>query len=137
MKDLHNNVKLSAAFLPVAAITDNTPFVSTILDCANFEKNEIGISPGALADADVTLTTLMEESDDSAMSGANAVADADLIGTEAAASYIASEDNTVKKLGYKGQKRYIRVTITPANNTGNLFMSGLWLQEGARVYPIA
>lgn len=137
MPELHNNIKVSRAISPVAAVTDNTPFVSQILDCANFQNNELAIASGSLADADATFTTLLEESNASDMSGANAVADADLLGTEAGASFTFAEDNVVKKLGYKGNKRYIRATITPANNSGNAFLAAVWLQSGARKAPQA
>ena len=50
--------------------------------------------------------------------GAAAVADADLLGTEALASFIFSDDNKCFKLGYIGSKRYTRLTITPSGNSG-------------------
>lgn len=134
--DLHSNIKVSRAIAPAAAVTDNTPFVSAILDCANFDTNELVLQAGSLADADATFTTLLEESDASDMSGATAVADADLIGTEADASFTFADDNVTRKLGYKGKKRYIRATVTPANNSGNAFMAGIWVQANARKAPL-
>lgn len=135
--DLHNNIKVSRALSPAAAVTDNTAFVSQILDTQNFEHNEVVIQAGSLADADATFTALLEESDASDLSGGTAVDDADLLGTEALASFTYAEDNATKKLGYKGKKRYIRLTITPANNTGNAFFAAVWVQSGARKGPIA
>lgn len=134
-RDLHNLIKASQALAPAAATTDNTAYVSSILDTAGFDSNEfIGIC-GSLADADVTFTVLMEEGDNSALSDAAAVADANLLGTELLAAPLFSDDNKVLKLGYKGTKRYIRVTITPAANTGNIFLAGAWLQANARTGP--
>lgn len=126
--DLHNNIKCSLAEPPVAAQTDNTAIVSTILDTAGFGSNEyVGIL-GTNTDADVTFTVLMEEGDDSSLSDNAAVADADLLGVEAMGLDFA-DDNKVFKLGYKGTKRYIRVTVTPANNAaGNIFFAAIWLQ---------
>ncbi len=135
--EIHSSVKFSRAVAPAAAVADNTPFVSQILDCANFQDNELVILAGALADADATFTLLLEESAASDLSGANAVADSDLIGTEALASFVFSDDNAVKKLGYKGSKRYVRATLTPANNSGNAFIAMLWAQSGARKAPLA
>lgn len=135
--DLHSNIKVSRAIAPVAAITDNTPWVSAILDTQNYDTNELVLLAGSLADADATFTTLLEESNDSGMSGANAVADADLIGLESEASFTFADDNVTKKLGYKGGKRYIRATVTPANNTGSAFMAGLWIQANGRKTPAA
>jgi hypothetical protein len=135
-KDLHNNILCKRGISPAAAVTDNTAFVSQILDTANAAVNEfIGIA-GAIADADVTFTVLVEESDAANMSGATAVADADLLGVEAMGLQFDSDDKTFK-IGYIGSKRYIRVTITPANNTGNIFLAGVWVQAGLRKPPFA
>src|SRR3546814_11093273 len=35
---------------------------------------------------------------------------------EMAASFQFDDDNEVRKIGYVGDKRYVRLTITPANN---------------------
>ena len=135
MKDLHYSVKYSRALSPVAAVSNNTAFVSEILDTANFTANELVILTGSLADADATFTVLLEEGAASNLSDAAAVADGDMLGTEAGASFTFANDDTTKKLGYIGSKRYIRATITPANNTGNAFVAAVWAQGGARVAP--
>lgn len=135
--ELHNNVKASRAISPAAAVTDNTPLVSEILDTANFNNNELVILTGDLADAAATFTVLIEEGDQSNLSDNAAVADEDLLGTEAEASFDQSHDNVTRKIGYIGTKRYIRATITPAGNASNAFISAVWLQSGARKAPVA
>lgn len=139
MRDLHNNVKFSRGLSPVAAGTDNTAYVSEIIDTANFHSTEFVVLVGANTDANATFTVLVEDGDASNLSDNAAVADAYLLGTEASASFTAaSDDNTVKKIGYIGAKRYVRVTITPAgNDSGNIFIAGVWAQSGARVKPQA
>jgi hypothetical protein len=138
MNDLHNDVKYSRALSPVAAGTDNTPYVSEILDTANFGMNELVIAIGANTDANATFTVLLEEGDESNLSDNSAVADADMLGTEALASFDYSDDNETRKLGYIGAKRYIRATITPAgNDSGNIYLAAVWAQAGARKSPIA
>jgi len=92
------------------------------------------ISYGTIADVDVTFTTLLEESDASG-SGFAAVADADLIGTEADANPLFSDDGKCFKLGYKGQKRYLRLTITPAANSGNIPVCMIWGLINPRSLP--
>jgi hypothetical protein len=134
--DLHNSYKYTLAIEPVAAATSNTAIVSTILDMANFSGAELVLVTGTNADADAAYTVLLEEGNASNLSDASAVADADMIGTEAQASYTYADDATTKKLGYRGAKRYIRATVTPANNTGNTFLAGVWVQAGARVQPV-
>lgn len=137
-RDLHNSIKASRGLSPVAAGTDNTPFVSEIVDTANFNATEFLILVGANTDADATFTVLVEDGDNASLTDNAAVADAYLLGTEAGASFTFANDNTVEKIGYIGAKRYVRVTITPANNgAGNIFIAGVWVQAGARVQPQA
>jgi len=136
MKDLHNNIKVSRAISPVS-VGDNTAQVSQILDTANFNANELVIALGSIADADATFAVLMEEGDASNLSDAAAVADADLLGTEAQAGFQFDDDNETRKIGYIGAKRYIRATITPTGNASAALLSAVWLQAGARVAPPA
>lgn len=132
-RDLHNDCKWTNAEPPVAAVTDNTPYVSSILDTAEFFANEFLGLLGAIADADVSFTVLVEHGDQANLSDAAAVPDSQLLGTEAGAAFLFSDDNKAFKIGYRGSKRYIRVTITPANNSGNLFLAAGWLQAFPRV----
>jgi len=135
MKDLHNNIKVTLAEPPVAAVADNTPFVSAILDTAGFGSAEyVGIL-GTNTDADVTFTVLVEDDNDSGFGTAVAVPDDYLLGVEAM-SLDFDDDNKTFKIGYVGPKRYVRVTITPANNAaGNIFFAALWIQGHPRTMP--
>lgn len=132
--DIHNNMKVSRAISPVS-VADTTAQVSQILDTANFAANELVIATGSIADADATFTVLIEEGDNSALSDASAVADADLLGTEALAAFQFDDDNETRKIGYIGSKRYLRATITPVNNASAALLSAVWVQAGARVAP--
>ncbi|MEY4967215.1 MAG: Azospirillum phage Cd [Pseudomonadota bacterium] len=117
MKDLHNNSHYVPVILPVAAaIEDNTAQVGAIVDHRGYQGAEYVIVTGTLADAAATFTALLEESDASDMTGATAVADADLLGTEALASFTQASDGKAFKLGYRGGKDYTRLTVTPAGN---------------------
>lgn len=134
MRDLFNNIKCVAAFNPAAATTNNTPFVSSIIDTAGFGSCLLVGTLGSVADADVTLTVLVEDGNDSGLSDNSAVADEHLLGVEAMGLNYDS-DNKTFKIGYVGPKRYVRVTITPANNTGNIFLGGEWILGHPRVAP--
>jgi hypothetical protein len=116
--DLFNCINLKRAISPYDHATGDAAVTSEIIDMQGNSALVFAIATGSLADADATFTTLIQESDDSGMSGATAVADADLLGTEALASFIFSDDNKCFKVGYKGIKRYVTLTITPANNAG-------------------
>lgn len=127
-----------SAGIPPSTITNaNTPYVSTILDLQDKHSAAMLIHAGAITDADATLTVLLEESDASNMSGANTVAAADQILTSVSAAPLFSDDNEVRKIGYKGSKRYIRLTITPAlNDAGSISLCGIWHWQG-HIQPVA
>lgn len=125
MRDLFNRIHPLRAIAPAAATTDNTAWVGQIIDRQGYESVTYVILAGALADADATFTVLLEEGDQANLSDAAAVADVDLLGTEVLASFRFDDDNETRKLGYVGAKRYTRLTITPANNTGNAFVSAV------------
>lgn len=114
MKDLFNSVHILRAISPVS-MADTTPIVSQIIDRQGYDSLIFAIATGALPDADATFTVLLEEGDAANLSDAAAVADADLLGTEALASFTFGDDNETRKLGYVGGKRYTRLTITPAS----------------------
>lgn len=133
MRDITNNLTLKRALAPVVAGTDNTAYVSQILDTRDYDAVMLAIQIGTNTDVDVTFTVLLEESNDPGMSGQNAVADADMNGTELLAGFQFDDDNECRKLGYIGSKRYIRATITPANNgAGNIYIAGLWVCKPLR-----
>lgn len=132
MRDLANTIHAVRAISPAAAVTDNTPFVSQIIDLAGYNSLVFLILLGALADADATFTVLVEHGDAANLSDAVAVADQHLTGTEASAGFTFADDNKVRKIGYVGSKRYVRLTITPANNAGNVFLGALALLGDGR-----
>lgn len=119
MKDLANDILIRPCIAP-AVVTDNTAQVGAIIDRQGYQSVVYGIVTGTLDDADTALTVLLEEGDDSGLSDATAVADIDLNNTEALAAPTFADDGEAFKLGYVGNKRYTRMTITPANNTGNI-----------------
>lgn len=117
MKDLTNTIHVKRAISPVSS-SDDTALVSQIIDKKGFESLTYVIAIGSVGDANATFAVLLEESNDSGMSGATAVADADLLGTEALAGFQYDDDNETRKLGYIGSMRYTRLTITPTGNSG-------------------
>lgn len=135
MRDLANHLHVKRAISPAAAVTDNTPFVSQIIDRAGFEQLMFAISAGAIADADATITALVEHGDQANLSDAAAVPDAKLTGTEAQAGLTFANDDAVRKIGYVGTKRYVRLSLTPVNNTGNIFLSAVAILSSSRYAP--
>lgn len=135
-KDLHNNIDVKRAISPVSE-AGNTALVSQILDTRGYESVELVIATGSIADADATFTVLIEDGDNAALSDNAAVADAFLLGTEAQASFQFDDDNECRKIGYVGGKRYVRATITPANNASAALISAVWVLGNARTAPSA
>ncbi len=128
MRDLHNNIHTVPLFAPLAAQTnDSTARVSAIIDTMGYGSCELVLISGTNTDATATFAVLVEDGNDSDLvdDGA-AVADAELLGTEALASFTFSDDGECRKIGYVGSKRYVRVTVTPtSNDSGNWFMAGV------------
>lgn len=136
MRDLHNNIAPKRVLSP-ASVSDNTAQVGQIIDRQGFKALEYVILTGSLADADATFTVLLEEGDASNLSDAAAVADADLLGTEALASFTFAADDKVFKLGYKGHKRYTRLTITPAANASAALLAAVAILGDPQLAPTA
>jgi len=132
--DLHNQIAVKRVLSPVS-VGDNTAQVGQIIDRAGYSGIEYVIATGSLADADATFAVLLEESDAANMSGAAAVADADLIGTEALAGFQFDDDNECRKLGYIGVKRYTRMTITPVGNASAALMAAVCVLGSPETAP--
>lgn len=121
MRDMANNIQVKRVLSPVST-ADDTAQVGQIIDRLGFDALTYIIALGSIADSNVTVAVLLEEGDVANMSDAAAVADADMIsqtaGTapETAAAFQFDDDNEVRKLGYIGNKRYTRLTITPTGN---------------------
>lgn len=138
MKDLHNKLHFVPLITPVAARTDNTAIVSAIIDRKGFESLELVIVTGANTDANATFAVLVEDGDNSALSDNAAVADTQLLGTEAVAGFTFADDGECRKIGYAGDKRYVRVTVTPSgNDSGNIFLAGVAVLGNAGSSPTA
>lgn len=135
-RDLHNNISQKRAISPVV-VTDNTAQVSQIIDRSGYDALEFVVATGTLADADATFTVLVEDGHASDLSDNAAVDDKFLLGTEALASFDFSKDDATFRIGYTGYKRYVRLTITPANNIGNAPLAAVALLGGPKVAPTA
>ena len=134
MFDAINSMHLVRAISPVS-VADNTAQVSQILDRKDYNGVGLAILTGAIADADATFTVLVEAGDAANLSDAAAVPDSELVGTEALAGFQFDDDNEVRKIGYIGIKRYLRVTITPANNASAALLAAVWMLTHARHAP--
>jgi len=134
MKDLMSKIHPKRAISPVS-VADNTAQVGQIIDRQGFNSLVYLIAIGSVADADATFAVLLEHGDDAALADAAAVPDIDLIGTEALAGFTFADDDEIRKLGYKGDKRYTRLTITPSANASAALIGALALQGNPEQLP--
>jgi hypothetical protein len=130
--DMNADLGFVLAEPPVTQTNSDTALVSSIVDMVDYVSGMFVIMTGAVTDTNVTSTVLLEHGDDSGLSDAAGVDDADMLpagtGQEAAAAPAAASDNTVTSIGYAGTKRYLRLTITPSgNNSGDLPIAVLFI----------
>lgn len=133
-QDLHNEIQCLRALSPVS-VADDTAQVSQIIDTAGYEAVEFVILTGSIADANATFTVLVEDSDASDFTGGAAVSDTFLLGTEASAGFQYDDDNQTRKIGYVGDKRYVRLTITPSGNGSAALLAAVAVLSCPRQAP--
>lgn len=148
LHELHNNLAPQLVLAPVAtAVADNTAQVSAIVDMRGTRGVEFYILTGTLADADATFAVTMthgdavnDETTPTTITDSAAVDTESLVGTLAEASFTFAADSTVKRIGYNpsrgNAKRWVRLTITPSNNTGAAPLAVLALKMPLTV-PVA
>lgn len=136
MKDLHNNVQLHVA-LKIQEITTDTTTVGEEIDTQGFESAEFAFQTGTVTDGDYL--PLLEEADDDGAGSPDtfsAVADVDLLGTEAGAGFTAdTDDDKIGKLGYRGNKQWLRLSIVSTNTTSGAFAGAQAILSNARDLP--
>lgn len=144
MRDNISSIQLKRAIAPVVGAADNVASVSQIIDRQGFDSLAFLIALGAIADVDATFTVLVEHGDNAALSDAAAVPDAELVSQssnpatapEVAAGFRFDSDNEVRKIGYLGSRRYVRLTLTPANNTGTWAHSAVAIMGNPEHAPV-
>ena len=134
MRDLYNQLTIRRAISPVS-VADTTAQVSQIIDRQGFDSLVFAIATGSIADADATFTILVEDGDASNLSDNAAVADAELNGTEVLAAFQFDDDNETRKIGYIGNKRYVRLTITPVANASAAVICAVAILGNASLQP--
>lgn len=115
MNDLHNNSRALTVLAPRALATVAGSKTAKVIDRQGFGGVEFIISYGATGASSAAIPVVVKEGD---VTGTlTSVADADLLGTEALAGIglVARTSgvgkNVVKRVGYKGSKRYVAAYI--------------------------
>lgn len=128
MRGIHNDVLVKRSIGPVAIGTTGTGQAGKIVDRRGYRRVEFVASYGSITATNAVFTLVVKEGD---VTGTmTSIADADLEGTELAAGIAAGTPRTsdsnklvTKRLGYKGNKRYVQAfklssTITAATPVG-------------------
>jgi len=122
--DLKSNIDITVS-IPRAVVT-SSPSAGTAADVSGYHSVCFVVDSASWVDG--TATYAFQESDDN--STFTAIADADLDGTEPVISSDATGDSVQYKVGYKGNKKYVRAvnTITGSPSTG--INSGAYILKG-------
>lgn len=123
MRDLMNQIHIKRAISPVS-VADNTAQTGEVVDLQGYDSCTFVIATGSIGDADATFAVEVQECDTSGGTY-TAVADANLVGTEALAGFQFDDDNECRKIGYIGSKRYVKLVITPAANASAALFSAV------------
>lgn len=109
MKDFHKNIKIQHTIKPVAVGTTGIAGgqLSGIIDRRGYESVEFIVQAGGSASVADTINMVVYESAVTG-SGFASVADADLVGSEAALTLTTSAGKS-KSVGYRGGKRYLKI----------------------------
>jgi hypothetical protein len=107
------NVLSPRVALNTATIATSTTTNGVIIDTQGYNALTFLLSVGARTDG--TFTPNIQHGDDPALSDASTPAADDLVGTSAGAAINTAQ--TVKKLGYVGNKRYVRLAVASTTVT--------------------
>lgn len=117
--DERNNAEYGLALS--AALSGTTKAEGAWIDMRGWQAVTFTVSTGAVTDAGTTagFSFQLEESDTTADADATAVDDTDLIGLESALTVTDDTDDNVfvGSIGYRGSKRYVRMTAVGTTGT--------------------
>lgn len=126
-RDLYSNIGVVSLVAPAVITATNT---ATGVDLRDFNSATVVINTGAIAGSG-NFTPKLQESDESAANYTD-VAASDLLGSFPTA--LAAD--TAYKVGYKGNKRYIRTVLT-LNSGTSIAVSAVAIRGHANLAPVA
>lgn len=126
MKDMHTGITAVQEVLPQVVTTGGGAVTTGDVDLQGANAAEVLThfgAPGDTLSGSVYFTVKAEHADDDGTGAAGAYADcatADLLGVTAASGIVHTinadaEASQVYKFGYKGNKRFLKVTVTPTS----------------------
>lgn len=138
--DLHNNIQQKLAIIP-ATIGANATKTGNIIDRQGYGGVEFLVSYGSVTTTGTIVTAVVKEGD---VTGTlTSVADADLLGTETLASLAAGArvagtgKEVTKRVGYKGTKRYVQLSLVQTGVTSAGAVSASAVLFNPALAPVA
>ncbi|MFZ0051504.1 MAG: hypothetical protein WAK96_06985 [Desulfobaccales bacterium] len=136
-----NAMGLMMEMVPAIApqiVTDDAPLVSAIINRQGFDALEFAIATGALATAGASFAILVQDGNDPALADAETVSywlepPGEVTST---GSFTGAQPNSAFKIGYQGSKQYVRLTITPASNSGAANIGAVAILGAPQVAPV-
>ena len=135
-REKKNDLKVSVGIEP-QALSGTSDLAGEIIDTQDFESLTYVLSTDAIAASSLDAQLEIEEGDEANLSDAAAVADADLVGLEDDTAIAETDDKVSKKIGYVGNKRYVRANLVVTANDGTDVVSCLAIQAHANAKPVA
>lgn len=120
MKHLQQDIKQKMAIIPIALGATGV-MTGAVIDRKGYAGVEFIVDYGSITTTGTDIAVLVKEGD--ATGSLTSVADGDLIGTEALASLAAGAraagtgKEVSKRIGYKGNKRYVNLVLTHSGTT--------------------
>lgn len=127
------NTMTPRAALNTAAISSSTTTAGNIIDTQGYNALTFVLNVGARTDGSYRLS--VEHGDDPALADTAAPDATDLVGTTAATAVAAAQ--TQSKLGYVGNKRYVRVSVVSTGVSSGATVGVLALLGRPSVGPAA
>ena len=126
VKDIRSDLKVSLAL--EANITTDTTTAGAIFDTAQYELG-LMFAVAATGYTAGTYTLLIEESDDSGLSGSNVVSGDQLIGSLPAVSAITVDGADYATVGVISNKRFVRASIVSTSSGAGAFINVTAIQK--------
>lgn len=134
-RDMKNNMQV--VHLGNLTLSGVTPASSSWVDTRGWDACTFVVVNNTITDAGTAsgYSMVVQDSDTTAAADADAVADAELVGLESALTVTsdAADNSVAGTIGYVGDARYARITVTGTTGTGADVTVLAILEKGARV----
>lgn len=119
-QDLHNNIKQVQALIPIALGATGV-MTGPVIDRKGYAGVEFIVDYGSITTTGTAIAAVVKEGD--ATGSMTSASDDDLLGTEALVGLAAGARSAgtgkevSKRVGYKGNKRYVQLVLTHSGTT--------------------